>query len=119
AARGCACGRARMAVDAAPAAGGRGRVVRLPGRAPPLRETGHRYRVTAAEQRVPHARWVVAAAALVVCAALLWISRTYTFYLDEWTFIQDSPAWSIAGFFKPHNEHPSMLLRSVYWVLLN
>jgi hypothetical protein len=75
--------------------------------------------VTAGEQRVPHARWIVAAAALVVCTALLWISRTYTFYLDEWTFIQDSPAWSIAGFFKPHNEHPAMLLRAVYWTLLN
>jgi len=75
--------------------------------------------VTAAGVRVPYARWIVIAGALAVCATLLWFTRTFTFYFDEWSFILTAPDWSIATYFEPHNEHPSMLLRVVYAVLLN
>jgi len=68
---------------------------------------------------VPRALAIVVAAAIVVCATLLWLTRTYTFYFDEWTFISSAPDWTLSSFFQPHNEHPSMLFRLVYWALLN
>jgi hypothetical protein len=75
--------------------------------------------MTLADVRVPRARLIVFAAALVVCAVLLWLSRTYTFYFDEWTFITTAPDSTIAWFFRPHNEHPAILFRVVYATLLN
>jgi hypothetical protein len=74
--------------------------------------------VTLADVRVPRARLIVIAAALVVCAALLWLSRTYTFYFDEWSFVTTAPDATIAWFFAPHNEHPAILFRLVYFALL-
>jgi hypothetical protein len=75
--------------------------------------------VTAAEKRVPHARAFVVVAALVACAALLFLARAGTFYFDEWTFILTAPGWTVATYFQPHNEHPAILLKSVYAVLLH
>jgi len=51
--------------------------------------------------------------------AILWLSRTYTFYFDEWTFIITAPDWTLSSYFEPHNEHPSMLFKAVYAALLN
>jgi hypothetical protein len=73
----------------------------------------------AADARVPRALPIVVAAALVVCAVILWLTRTFTFYFDEWTFISTAPDWTLATFFKPHNEHPAILFRLVYSALLN
>ncbi|HKB18429.1 MAG TPA: hypothetical protein VKF28_05295 [Candidatus Dormibacteraeota bacterium] len=75
--------------------------------------------MTAADVRVPRALPIVIAAALVVCAAILILTRTFTFYFDEWTFITTAPDWTPATIFQPHNEHPSILFRLVYWALLN
>jgi hypothetical protein len=75
--------------------------------------------LSAADVRVPHARLIAVTAALLGCAAILWFSRTYTFYFDEWTFITSAPDWTLATYFQPHNEHPSMLFRAVYAALLN
>lgn len=75
--------------------------------------------MTAGEKRVPHARAVVAASALVACAALLFLARDGTFYFDEWTFILTSPNWTLATYFQPHNEHPAILFRAVYSLLLH
>lgn len=75
--------------------------------------------MTAADLRVPRARWVIAGGALVVCAVLLFVTRNFTFYYDEWTFILTAPDWTLATYFEPHNEHPSMLLRVLYAILLN
>ena len=75
--------------------------------------------MTVAEKRVPHARLIVIVAALVGCAAILFMARTYTFYFDEWTFILTAPGWTVATYFTPHNEHPSLLLRIVYSLLLH
>jgi hypothetical protein len=73
--------------------------------------------VKAGAVRVPHARLAVAAAALVACAAILWLSRTFTFYFDEWTLILPADtSWTVI--FESHNEHPVMLLRLIYAVLL-
>ncbi len=75
--------------------------------------------MTAGEKRVPHARLYVMAAALVACAAIFFLARTYTFYFDEWTFITSAPDWTLATYFHPHNEHPSVLFRAVYSLLLH
>src|SRR5438132_3834785 len=108
-----------MAAVAAALADCRRRVVRLSDRAAE-RFGGRRLsRMTAADVRVPHARLIVVLAGLVACGAILWLSRTYTFYFDEWTFISTAPTWTFTSFFEPHNEHPSMLFRLVFWVLLN
>ncbi|HSS62093.1 MAG TPA: hypothetical protein VLK30_11630 [Candidatus Limnocylindrales bacterium] len=75
--------------------------------------------MTAADARVPQARLVVIGAGLAGVAALLWLTRTYLFYFDEWTFITTAPSWTWSTWFEPHNEQPSMLLRALYWLLLN
>ena len=75
--------------------------------------------MTADGLRVPRARWIIAGAALAVCVLLLWVTRNFTFYYDEWSFILTAPDWNAATYFEPHNEHPSMLLRVAYAVLLN
>ncbi len=72
----------------------------------------------AADVRVPHARLLVVAAAVTVCAAILWLSRGFTFYFDEWTFILPADtSWTL--YLQPHNEHPVMLPRLIYAALLH
>jgi len=74
--------------------------------------------VKAADVRVPHARLLVVAAAVTVCAAILWLSRGFNFYFDEWTFILPADtSWTV--YLQPHNEHPVMLPRLIYAALLN
>ena len=74
--------------------------------------------MTASEVRVPHARLIVVMAAVVASVAILWLSRTFTFYFDEWTFIITAPDWSAASYLQPHNGHPAMLPRLIYATLL-
>jgi len=73
--------------------------------------------VRAADAHVPKARLFIIAAAVAGSGAILWLSRTFNFYFDEWTFILPSDAsWTV--YLQPHNEHPAMLLRLIYAVLL-
>jgi hypothetical protein len=55
---------------------------------------------------------------VAVCAALLWATRGYTFYFDEWTFILSTDS-SWTHYLQPHNEHPAMIPRLIYTALLN
>jgi hypothetical protein len=55
----------------------------------------------------------------VTVAAILFLSRGYTFYFDEWDFIQNAPDWGWTSFLQPHNEHPVMLPRLIYAALLS
>ena len=72
----------------------------------------------AADVRVPHARLLVATTAVIGGVAILWLARGFTFYFDEWTVILPTdPSWTV--YLQPHNEHPAMLLRLIYTVLLN
>jgi len=74
--------------------------------------------VKAADVRVPHARLVVASAAVIVCGAILWLSRSFNFYFDEWSFILPADSsWTV--YLQPHNEHPVMITRLIYAVLLD
>jgi hypothetical protein len=72
----------------------------------------------ASQVRVPHARLIVSAAAIVVATLILWLSRTYTFYFDEWTYILATPDWTLTSYLEPHNVHPAMLHRLLYSILL-
>ena len=74
--------------------------------------------MTAADVRVPRAHLIVFAAALAVCAVVLWLSRAYTFYFDEWSFITQAPDANFSWIFRPHNEHPAVLFRIAYRALL-
>ncbi len=72
----------------------------------------------AADVRVPHARLLVATVAVIASAAILWLARGFNFYFDEWTLILPADtSWTV--YLQPHNEHPAMLLRLIYAVLLN
>jgi hypothetical protein len=75
--------------------------------------------VTAGAVHVPRARLIVAVSAVFVAVTLLWLSRNYTFYFDEWTFIQTAPDWTWLTYLQPHNVHPSMLFRLAYAGLLD
>jgi hypothetical protein len=74
--------------------------------------------VKAADVRVPHARVLVATTAAIACVAILWLARGFTFYFDEWTVILPADS-SWTAYLQPHNEHPAMLLRLIYAVLLS
>lgn len=73
--------------------------------------------MNASEVRIPHARVIVAIAALLASVAILWLTRTFTFYFDEWTLILSAPDWSWATYLQPLNEHPVMLTRAIYAAL--
>jgi hypothetical protein len=75
--------------------------------------------MTISSARIPRARLIVVALAVVAAAAILWLSRGYSFYFDEWDFIQSAPGWSWTSYLQPHNEHPVMLLRLIYAALLS
>jgi hypothetical protein len=75
--------------------------------------------MTISSVRVPRARLIVMAMAAVTAIAILWLSRNYTFYFDEWTFILTAPDWTWTTYLQPHNEHPSILFRLLYAALLN
>ena len=75
--------------------------------------------MTTGTVRVAHARLIVAATAAAIAVVLLWLSKNYTFYFDEWTFILTAPDWTLVTYLEPHNVHPSMLFRLIYAGLLN
>jgi hypothetical protein len=75
--------------------------------------------MTAAGVRIPHARAIAIGVAALVCLVILWLSRNFNFYFDEWDFILAAPSWTPVSLLEPHNGHPSMLLIAVYAVLLN
>ena len=75
--------------------------------------------MTLGDVRVRQARLIVVVAAVAACSAILWLSRSYTFYFDEWSFILTAPDWTWLTYLEPHNEHPSMLLRIIYAGLLD
>jgi len=75
--------------------------------------------VTIVSVRVPHARLIAVAIAVAAAAGILWLSRAYTFYFDEWDFILSAPGWTWISYLQPHNEHPSMVFKLIYSALLN
>ena len=74
--------------------------------------------MTVGEVRVPRARLIVVVGASVAALSILWLSRTYTFYFDEWDLILSAPDWTWSSYLQPHNEHPVILTRLAYAGLL-
>jgi hypothetical protein len=72
-----------------------------------------------ASVHIPRARLIVTLMAVVAGAAVLWLTRGFTFFYDDWSFILSAPDWSWASYLEPHNEHPSILFKLVYGTLLN
>jgi hypothetical protein len=68
--------------------------------------------------RVPHAAWLVSAAALAVFVVLVWTTRNLQFYQDEWNYLF-SPPTTPGRYFFPFGEHPAVVPRLSYQVLLN
>lgn len=56
--------------------------------------------------------------AVTFVVALLLLTRSYTFYFDEWAFIFAAPDWTLTNYLQPHNGHPTMLTRLIYSALL-
>ncbi len=73
----------------------------------------------AGDVRIRHARPLVAVLALAASLAILWLSRDFDFYFDEWTFILTAPDWTWTTYLEPHNEHPVILPRLIYAALLS
>jgi len=75
--------------------------------------------MTVGEARVRRARIIVISATVAGCAAILLMSRGFNFYFDEWDFILAAPDWTLLSYLQPHNEHPSLIPKLVYGILLN
>ena len=75
--------------------------------------------MTVQDVRVRRAGLIVAVAGVAAGSAILWLSRTYTFYFDEWSFILTAPDWTWLTYLEPHNEHPVMAPRAIYAALLS
>ena len=62
--------------------------------------------------------WILLAAlAFAAAAYLLWLTKSYTFYYDEWFFVLFRREWSAAAFLTPHMEYWSTLPILVYKLL--
>jgi hypothetical protein len=60
----------------------------------------------------------VCVAAVTASSVLLWATRGYIFYFDEWTYILSTDS-SWTYYLQPHNEHPAMIPKLIYAVLLH
>ena len=75
--------------------------------------------MSAGEARVRWSRAYVIAGAAAAGLGILLLSRGFNFYFDEWDFILAAPDWSWISYLQPHNEHPAMVPRLIYAILLN
>ncbi len=52
-------------------------------------------------------------------AGLLWLTRGFDFYYDEWDFVLGAPHWTLGDYFFPHNEHWSTVPTIVYKAIIS
>lgn len=69
--------------------------------------------------RVPFAAEIAVAIAVAAFAVLLYLTRHFTFFYDEWDWVLGSPTWNLASYFQPHSEHWSTIPMAVYKVLFS
>jgi hypothetical protein len=62
---------------------------------------------------------LVLLAAAVMIAVLLYFTRRFDFFFDEWDYVLGAPTWTLKSYFMPHNEHWSTLLMLWYKVALS
>lgn len=70
--------------------------------------------VTIDQVRVPAALPLVVGAGALVTALLLFLTRKFDFFSDEWTFVLSAPGWTLKSYFQPHSEHWVTLLMVWY-----
>ncbi len=64
--------------------------------------------------QVPQALPLVVGASALIAVVLLYLTRHFDFFSDEWTFVLGAPGWGLKSLFVPHNEHWSTLLIAWY-----
>ena len=74
--------------------------------------------MTVSSVQMPNARLIAVGLAVFAAAAILWLTRTFTFYFDDWIVILSAPDWSWVTYLQPLSEHPAMLTRAIYAALL-
>ena len=70
--------------------------------------------VTIDRVRIPWAFPLVLAAAAVTTVGLLYLTRRFDFFYDEWDYVLGASTWTVGSYFYPHNEHWSTLLMVWY-----
>jgi hypothetical protein len=56
--------------------------------------------------------------AAVAFSTILYLSRHFDFFYDEWNFVLTAQHWTLRDYFLPHNEHWSTVPQVIYKVLL-
>lgn len=72
-----------------------------------------------ADWQIPWAFGIIVAAAVASAGLVLFLTRRFTWYWDEWTIITGLPQWTVRDYFLPHNEHWSTIPYLVYDLLLH
>jgi hypothetical protein len=74
---------------------------------------------TWASVHVPHVRVVAAGLCAAAALAILYASRRFDFFFDEWDFVLVARSWGLRDYFLPHNEHWSTVPMAIYKLLLD
>lgn len=57
---------------------------------------------------------MVVTAGVLTTVLLIYLTRAFDFFSDEWTFVVNAPHWTLKGYFQPHSEHWVTLLMVWY-----
>lgn len=68
--------------------------------------------------RLPGALPLVVAGGVLSGLLMLWLTRRYDFYYDEWSYVLYVRNFSLGQYFVPHNEHWATIPAATYRVLL-
>lgn len=68
--------------------------------------------------RLPSALVLVLVGGVLSGLLMLWLTRRYDFFADEWTYILYARNWTLGQYFVPHNEHWATIPAVTYRVLL-
>ncbi|HUZ89868.1 MAG TPA: hypothetical protein VMU49_08585 [Candidatus Acidoferrales bacterium] len=74
--------------------------------------------MTLAEVRIRRAPVLVVGAVVTFWLVLLYLTRHFSFYYDEWDFVRRVHTWAFRDYLVPHSEHWSTLPKLWYTALL-
>jgi hypothetical protein len=67
----------------------------------------------------PYSPVLAAALAALAFGTILYLSRRFDFFFDEWDFVFSAQHWSLRDYFQPHNGHWSTVPLVIYKLLLD
>ena len=73
---------------------------------------------TIGQIRLPGALPLVVAGGVLSGLLMLWLTRRYDFYFDEWSYVLYVRNFSVGDYFVPHNEHWATIPALTYRLLL-